>query len=464
MLSSLARTKTLPGGPSSVPALDDFAPRTQFGRYVFAGEIGFGGMGVVYAAHDPELDRLVAVKLLRGDSDPQLELRLRREAQAMAQLAHPNVVTVHDVGAFEGRMFIAMEYVEGETLARWLHRPRSQREILEVYCAAGRGLAAAHAAGIVHRDFKPENVLIGRDGRVRVGDFGLACPTCTGRSPVGAGPDTVHAPSESAEALARLTTPGTLLGTRHYMAPELYQGAVADARSDQFSFCVALFASLHRRRPFEVNAASALARNPQPIPLREIERARVPRRVRAALRRGLAIDPASRFPSLDELLEALAPSPHRLRRPLIAVAAAVAAMLVLVAWYSLADSADPRCTGAAAAFASTWNPARRASVEGVFAASTAPYAAAAFARVTGALDEYATRWTQAHTQACRATRILGEQTEATLDLRMACLERRRQEVAALVGTLSAADGAAIGRSVTATESLGDIASCADVAA
>ena len=168
VLSSLARS-----GPP-VLAEPELAPHTRVGRYEIVRQIGAGGMGVVYAAHDPELDRLVAVKLLRGDADPDLQQRLRREARAMAQLVHPNVVAVHDVGAFDGRTFIAMEYVPGETLLHWVAGRHTAREILAIYVAAGQGLAAAHAAGLVHRDFKPENVLIGRDGRPRVGDFGLA--------------------------------------------------------------------------------------------------------------------------------------------------------------------------------------------------------------------------------------------------------------------------------------------------
>jgi eukaryotic-like serine/threonine-protein kinase len=323
--------------PTSTPHLDrDLAPPTRFGRYVFAGEIGTGGMGVVYAAYDPELDRMVAVKLLR-DGDVRLQQRLRREAQVMARLAHPNVVAIHDAGTFEGRMFIAMEYVDGETLARWISRPHAQREILDVYCAAGRGLAAAHAAGIVHRDFKPDNVLIGHDGRVRVGDFGLACAA-------GARP---RLPS-----LPALTAPGTLLGTRYYMAPELYKGVDADVRSDQFSFCVSLFAALYgdlpcsgvtpdapasgargsdardasyRRTADDAARSSDGTRASCRLPAHPLGR-RVGRRVRAALRRGLAVDPAARFSSIDELLAELAPSPRRPLPWLLALGATLAVL------------------------------------------------------------------------------------------------------------------------------------------
>jgi eukaryotic-like serine/threonine-protein kinase len=238
VLSVFVRTAT--PSPSTPRSGERFEAPVQFGRYVFAGELGAGGMGVVYAARDPELDRIVAVKLLRGESDPRRQDRLRREAQVMAQLAHPNVVAVYDVGVLEDGLFIAMEYVEGETLARWLAAPRSRREILDAYCAAGRGLAAAHAAGIVHRDFKPENVLVGKDGRVRVSDFGLARPTALRaqlRGTVAEGPGAALVAGLT-PPLSDLTAPGTLMGTPRYMAPEVHGGKEADALSDQFSFCV----------------------------------------------------------------------------------------------------------------------------------------------------------------------------------------------------------------------------------
>jgi serine/threonine protein kinase len=317
-LSALARVATPfaeseSSSPVSHRALE---PRTQFGRYVFAGELGAGGMGVVYAAHDSELDRMVAVKVLRDGSEPRLQERLRREAQAMAQLAHPNIIAVYDVGVFDERMFIAMEHVDGETLARWSAEPRSQREILEVYCAAGKGLAAAHAAGIVHRDFKPENVLIGRDRRVRVGDFGLARIVSIADLQRGIGPDT-QAPVNSAEQLTSLTASGAVVGTPYYMAPELHQGAEADARSDQFSFCVALYRALYGEHPFKDEGPDVRAPSMRGRAHASRKALRIPRRIRSVLQRGLAADPAARFASIDELLTELAPRPGRWARWLV---------------------------------------------------------------------------------------------------------------------------------------------------
>ncbi len=180
-MDDLTATVPLDGvGPRPGPSAEALGRGVAVGRYVVLDRIGAGGMGVVYAAYDPELDRRVALKLLRPDrfGGDAGRLRLLREAQALARLTHPNVVAVYDVGTFGDRVFVAMELVEGETLRQWLRAeprsPRPWREVLERFLPAGRGLAAAHAAGLVHRDFKPENVLLGRDGRARVVDFGLA--------------------------------------------------------------------------------------------------------------------------------------------------------------------------------------------------------------------------------------------------------------------------------------------------
>jgi tetratricopeptide (TPR) repeat protein/predicted Ser/Thr protein kinase len=467
------------GSPAVAPARGSHASMlavgAQVGRYVVAREVGSGGMGAVYAAQDPDLGRMVAVKVLRRWGDRYMQARLRREAQAMARLAHPNVVAVYDVGAFGDQIFIAMEYVDGETVAQWLATPRPRRAVLDVFCAAGAGLAAAHAAGIVHRDFKSENVLIGKDGRVCVGDFGLARaagsleplspvkpvsdPNSTSTEPADP-PELVAFSETEAPSRSGLTVPGILVGTPYYMAPELYGGAPADERSDQFSFCVALLTALHGQRLTEAEALEGGARATR---LRElVDACRVPRRIRAALRRGLRTDPAARFGSLDELLAALAP---RAGLSPWAVAAGTAALagLAVAGWYGLHGGSEPdqRCTGAAAAYAATWNAERRAAVVAAFTASQASFAAVAVNQVTAALDHYAEQWTAAHTATCRATRILGEQTEATLDLRMACLERRRQEAAALIETLATADTTVLARAVGATAGLTDVAACAD---
>ncbi|HEV7559814.1 MAG TPA: serine/threonine-protein kinase, partial [Kofleriaceae bacterium] len=421
VLSSLARgsttTNVMPAGTPtrpSDPALALAADMTV-GRYIIQRALGAGGMGVVYAARDPELDRVVAVKVLRGDDGPSMQERLRREAKAMAQVAHPNVVAVYDVGAIGDRIFIAMEYIDGETLSHWLKTRRTQRAILDAYRDAGRGLAVAHAAGIVHRDFKPENVLVGKDGRVRVVDFGLA-RTAGMAEPASIFRSADHTPisPDAPTELANLTKTGAMVGTPYYMAPELYDGAAGDARSDQFSLCVALFTALYARRPFDGDTLQTLADNTREGRINE-PASRVPRRIRAAIRRGLAVDPAARFGSIEELLVELEP-PSRLR--VLIPVAAIAMIGVGAGLWKLSPSVvapDERCTGAVAAFAPAWNPERRAAIDKAFGASHLPYAPFAAHEVDDALDRYADGWIAAHTDACRASQVRGEQTEAMLD-------------------------------------------------
>jgi serine/threonine protein kinase len=252
----------LPGAPALSSA--SLTRGASIGRYVVLDLVGRGGMGEVYAAYDPDLDRKVALKLLHdagasGESRSSSQNRLLKEAKAIARLSDPSIVVVHDAGTYAGRVFVAMEFVDGQTLATWLgDKPRTWPEIRGVFLAAGRGLAAAHAAQIVHRDFKPQNVMVAADGAVRVMDFGLASGAGDGDAPAGPAPE--HADFAHTAAFA-LTRTGTLLGTPAYMAPEQYLGRRADARSDQFSFCVALYQALHGERPFAGDSLSALAEN-----------------------------------------------------------------------------------------------------------------------------------------------------------------------------------------------------------
>ena len=277
LLSALVRTMVAPE-PDEWP--QKTIPRgTNLGRYVLLDPVGKGGMGVVYGAFDPELDRKVAVKFLRGGpggGGSAARSQVLAEAQAIARLSHPNIITVHDVGTFGGEVFFAMEYVKGETLRRAQRPGRAGlQHTLALYLAAGEGLAAAHRAGIVHGDFKPENVLVGEDGRVRVTDFGLA-----------------RAVHEHAPRFA---------GTPAYMAPEHWSGHPPDVRSDQYSFCIALLEAVQGQRPEEVQEASPSQR-PEPVLMRGRS---LPVRLARVLARGLAADPAQRWPSMEALLDAL---------------------------------------------------------------------------------------------------------------------------------------------------------------
>ena len=313
------------------------------GRYLVERELGSGGMGLVYAAYDPELGRKVAIKLVRPASSARMDpsqgrARLLREAQAMAQLTHPNVVAIHDVGTFGDQVFIAMEYVEGSTLTDWLSaEPRSWRELVSMFAQSGRGLAAAHAKNIVHRDFKADNVWVGKDGRARVLDFGLA------RATRGGGEEQQSSAAPSGEEEKRsprvpmlgstVTQPGTFLGTPPYMAPEQLRGELGDARTDQFGFCVALYYALYGELPFIGETVASLLEEMERRRIKEPPKSRrVPSWLRRVLLRGLSPDRADRYDSMDRLLEELTPRARISRRYfLVPAALAIAATgLVLV--------------------------------------------------------------------------------------------------------------------------------------
>jgi len=264
-------------------------------------------MGLVYKASDRDLGRRLAIKVLHGRGRTDVAFtgrreRLLREAQALAQLSHPNIVSVYDVGTADDRLFVAMEYVEGHSLRDWLaERPRSVREILAVFVQAGRGLAAAHASGIIHRDFKPTNVLVGIDGRVRVVDFGLArglYDECAR----GVDGDVTR----PGMLTTRLTDANIVLGTMGYISPEQLLERQATPRSDQFSFCVALYEALYGERPYpgsDVLQIASRYREGRIEPL--AGRMGVPRRLHRCLLRGLRIDPEDRYPSMTALLRDL---------------------------------------------------------------------------------------------------------------------------------------------------------------
>ncbi|MBC8069160.1 MAG: protein kinase, partial [Deltaproteobacteria bacterium] len=304
--SRLTRPEVSDDGSAPSEGGSNALPFERIGRFALTRKLGEGGMGVVYAAYDAELDREVAIKLLRADSSDASagRARLLREARAMAKLSHPNVITIYDVGALDQHVFIAMELVHGTSLRSWLKlRPRTWRGALECFVDAGRGLGAAHTAGIIHRDFKPDNVLVGDDGRVRVLDFGLA------RASDGE-PDEVTPDSDSlspGDAVGRLTLTGAVIGTPGYMAPEQWRGGLVDHRTDQFAFCVALWEALFGQRPFGGTGATAIASRVMSGDIRRPPEDRnVPSWLVRVLRRGLSGDPDERFGSMEALLGVLA--------------------------------------------------------------------------------------------------------------------------------------------------------------
>ena len=402
-------------------------PGATIGRYVVLRLLGRGGMGVVCTAYDPELDRNVALKVHRPDARvvDRGDERLRREAIAMARLNHPNVVTVFDVGAVGDQVFVAMELVDGTTLRRW-RTGRSARAVLAACRQAGEGLAAAHAAGLVHRDVKPDNVLVARDGRVLLGDFGLA--------------------------LSEVQPDGTRAGTPPYMAPEQRSGR-ADARSDQYSFCAMVHEALFDELPRDPGDRGD--------PVRGGPRPGVTRALRRVLARGLSADPAARFPSLAPILDALRAAERRRRRWIAAgVIAAVAIAGTTVAVTRLAAPADARCTGGDAIVGATWNAGARAQLGRAFAATGLPYAPDAALQVGAALDRYARDWAGTHRRACEATWERGVQSPALLDARMRCLRVGLGRMTALVAALSATrDGRTIQGALDAVGGLPEVAAC-----
>ncbi|MDC0722873.1 serine/threonine-protein kinase [Nannocystis bainbridge] len=429
---------TEPGSDDGVAVVDDadavFAGLGQarrLGRYTLLELLGRGGMGVVFSAYDAGLDRKVAIKFVRHGPDARARLMLLAEAQAQARLAHPNVIHVYEVGEHGDRVFLVMEFVRGPSLRTWLQAPRRWPEIVAMFVQAGRGLSAAHQAGLVHCDFKPDNVLVGADGRARVLDFGLARRE-----------DDAAAPAPFAA------------GTPGYIPPERYEDGAIDARGDQFGFCVALFEALYGQRPFAGETAAALMLQVVAGEVRGAPgEARVPARLRRAVRKGLARAPADRHASMAALLDELREALPRPRRAWLTVAL-VSAAVTSGAWaLLLRDDAPPAVCAPAEP---GWGPGPRAAVERAFAATGLAYAGDAFARTARLLDAHAEAWTAARRRACE----LALDGPGPLDRRRErCLDRRRRELTAWIDTLARADAAAVEQAVVATAELPGSADC-----
>ncbi|MFO0614562.1 MAG: serine/threonine-protein kinase [Polyangiaceae bacterium] len=427
------------------------AKPVEVGRFVVLERIGRGAMGVVYAARDPELDRKVAIKLLQIDSDASL----LAEAKALARFSHPNAVSVYEIGTYAGHPFVAMEHVEGVSLARWLTaEPRAWRDVVRVFVGAGRGLAAAHAAGIVHRDFKPENVVVGTDQRPRVIDFGLARVVDEPRPD----PELTTIAADGAAPGRAAAGPSRFAGTPAYMADELFEGHRATAASDQYAFAVALYQSLWKVAPFDA-APTASGR---PRALRKPPRGDVPRRIAHALARGLAARPEDRFPSMDELLEVLERDPRALPLTVTALAAGLAVVVGVLLSRGHAPG-PPLCEGGDARLGEVWNPAVRGRLHAAFASSGHPFARDVLGSVEPRLDAYGRDWAATYRESCLATNVRGEQSRDLLDRRTQCLERRRASRRAARTTLTESEGAPVERSVALVEALPPIDGCSDVA-
>jgi tetratricopeptide (TPR) repeat protein/predicted Ser/Thr protein kinase len=475
----------------------------MLGRYHVLSELGRGGMSVVYAAYDPQLDRRVALKVVRaGQLSEQHRARLHREAQALARLSHPSVVTVFDVGDLSDDTFVAMELIEGESLRDWMKKPHTWREVVKVVMAAGRGLASAHAAGIVHRDVKPDNIMMTASGTVKLVDFGLArdlgdksidSQDMMSEDPV-MPPDEIssrdiHLSSSSsgsmgaARPLEAITQHGHIVGTPAYMPPEQRsRRPEADERSDQFSLCATLYEALFKQRPFKASRKDVLDRNEdltiangkagadtRTLAAPPPKDSDVPAWLLRVINRGLAVDPRQRFPSVNELLKALDRDPARTMKRIGAasgVLVGVAAIATIVT-YKLAPAhgaAPPSCGTGADKVAQRWNPARRGELDKAATTRGGPGAASAIGVFAARVDKYAASWEAMFHDSCVATRIQHTQSEEALDLRMACLDKRLAEVGALVDVMKDADKDQLAKAGEAVDNLPQLAECADVQA
>ncbi len=450
----------------------------RLGRYVLLDPIGTGGMGVVHGGYDDVLDRRVAIKLIRAEraSSEAAQLRLVREAQAMAKLTHPGVVAVYEAGVHDGDVYLAMELVEGLTLRGWLReQERSWREIVKVFAQIADALAAAHDAGVLHRDFKPENVLLTRDGKPKVADFGLAHlvgaePRPADSTSSAAVVDTASGSlsratiSGSRARETRLTTTGEVMGTPAYMSPEQCRGEECGPASDQFAFFVTLFESLWGERPFSgetlreimANIAAAKVRAPR-------VGVAIPAWLRAIVLRGLAAKPGDRHPSMHAVAELLASDPERQRARRLATAAALgigALGIGVGAWAWLAR--DRPCRDAPAQIGRAWSDTIRTRTTDAIVATDLSYATDTAQRVARALDAYASEWSTAYTEACEATRVHQTQSEDALDRRMTCLQRARDELGARADVLANADVTVVEHAMRLVDGLPSLATCADL--
>lgn len=471
--------------PASVRPTPQIGSRLE--RYEIVRAMGQGGMGQVFEARDPNLGRSVALKLLKGAPDATALVRLRREAQALARISHPNVVTVHEVSQAEGIPYVAMELVEGETLKAWLERaPRSVPEILDGFQAAASGLAAAHRAGIVHRDFKPENVMVTQDGRVVVMDFGLARPDDApsqqtppsgpplGQSPGGGDPwtrmvtttsetppGTTHVRDTTPDSPTKiptsdsgiLTHAGTILGTPAYMSPEQRAGMLAGPASDQYSFCSALYEALFGVR--HSTAAQMEGRVDFP------RGTRVPGWVRPLLARGLDNDPDARWPTMDALVSALRSRRRRARlRRIAAVTAASLGVVSSIAWV-VAPSKDERtCDAQAQAIDKEWGPTQQEALWAAFDRGGIPTNDPRRVEYGRAIEAYVADWRRVARDTCLRRAENPDAAPMQYEASMQCLTARRSELRGQLEYTSVSDGPQLGESLAGVASLSPVEDCA----
>lgn len=424
--------------------------RPKVGRFLLLDQVGAGGMGVVYSAFDPELDRKIAIKVLHqraGDDHARSRARLLREARTLAKLTHPNVATVYEVGTVAERVFLAMEFVEGQPLDQWIGKSRSWQEVVAVFAAAGAGLAAAHAAGVVHRDFKPANVVMGEDRRVIVLDFGLATQRGDLVSQTGSGESSASGTGES-------TTQG-LVGTPAYMAPEQHRGEPATTASDQFSFCVSLFEALYGVRPFNQRTRTAVLEAIENNEVVVPDDRKVPRWLHRAVLRGLSAEPDTRWPSMPALLERIGDDPAVRRRRWVLPAAGIVLAGAGLWAMSASREADP-CENATADLDQTWSAASRATVDQALTAADGGSEVMS-TRVLGLIDAYVDALRPMQADACHSAHTDPPSVGAAA--RVECLDSRAQMLEAVVEVLQNASKRTVPSAASMVPTIAGIRTC-----
>jgi tetratricopeptide (TPR) repeat protein/predicted Ser/Thr protein kinase len=422
------------------------------GRYRILRKIGSGGMGVVYEAYDPDLERLVALKVVRASAIGTTASDLMREARAIARLADPHVVAVHEAGTVGEETFVAMELVHGGDLSDWQREKHSWREVVALYRQAGEGLAAAHRAGLVHGDFKPKNVLIGTDQRARVADFGLARSQI--RRPVA---EDVSPSLAKASSLDR-TIAGPLGGTPLYMAPELHFGAKPSEKSDQFAYAVALFEAIYGQHPFGSGFAAIenIKRGAlQPLPAA----VKVPKWLRQLILRGLASKADERWSSMDALLLELGRDRDKIRHRWLLASVSLG---VVAATFGAVHLQQVRraavCAQMEQELASAWTPELHQSVKRAILGANESFGQTVWAQVDKSLTDYAKRWTAMRTGICETVLDQGEASQLALR-RIQCLEEHRNELQGVVSVLATPGPDVAVRALEVTSGLLPLSDC-----
>ncbi len=438
-------------------------PAERIGKYLVLDILGQGAMGLVVRAFDPSLARTIALKIVHphrvGAREEAAKARLVAEARALARVSHPNVVAVYEVGTLDALVFVAMELVVGVDLSTWLRsRPREWREIVELFIPITRGLAAVHAAGLVHRDIKPANILVGDDGRVRVGDFGIARAHTDAASP---SPVSGHDVSiDLSPDGSSLTAEGMVVGTPAYMAPEQHLGADVGPAADQYALCVALYEALYRRRPFALDPLRLLAAKRRGVS-DPPDSSDVPRWLFAVIARGLQADPAARYPDILALGAALARDPAKQRRRIAAVVTGALALSGVAGWAALKPGP---CDDAGSAIDAVWNADVRERITAAYARSTRAHAAGMMKQVADRFDERAASWRQMAADNCVATRVRDDQSDKMFDRRVGCLDARRRELLAATELLAQGGDDVVDRTPELLATVRPVTACGDLAA